>query len=423
MSKIQPATSRFVPGGISPEIQDQVRQVRPFFWLLNLVLALIYGWSLYNEPQLRVPGRLLLFTSLMVVHGVLHWYSPYLSPPLSTERFMRLTYLYFLVQGGIVFVLALMSGEQSVIMGLYLALVGAAVGIIQKSRHLFVILLFYLGLSAISFSLIWGLKSILPWFLGVILMAFFVIVYVSLFSRQAQAQMEALELLRNLETAHQQLSEYATQVEDLTRIAERQRMARELHDTLAQGVAGLILQLEAANAHASENRPAKAREIIQQAMARARTTLADARRAIDDLRSEEDDSQDLAAAVRGEVARFTRSTGIPCDLTIRGRLVLPEPLQEHVQRILAESLTNVLRHAQARKVWLRLAAEDDALEMIVRDDGIGFEPENTPSRSGHYGLMGMRERARLANGSLTLSSRPGAGTQLRLRLPLPAAEE
>jgi hypothetical protein len=64
MNKTQPATSRFVPSGIPPEIQEQVQQVRPFFWLLSLVLALIYGWSLYNEPQLRMPGRLVLPESL-----------------------------------------------------------------------------------------------------------------------------------------------------------------------------------------------------------------------------------------------------------------------------------------------------------------------------------------------------------------------
>jgi signal transduction histidine kinase len=83
----------------------------------------------------------------------------------------------------------------------------------------------------------------------------------------------------------------------------------------------------------------------------------------------------------------------------------------------------VLRHAQAKMVWVRLTVEDDVLEMTIRDDGNGFDSEGMPSRSGHYGVMDMRERTRLAHGSFSLSSRPGEGTQIRLRPPLPAAEE
>ena len=106
-----------------------------------------------------------------------------------------------------------------------------------------------------------------------------------MYSRQADARVKAQELLAELEAANRRLTESADQIEDLTLANERQRMARELHDTLAQGLAGLILQLEAADSHLASGHPDRAQAIVQQAMTRARETLAESRRAIDGLRA------------------------------------------------------------------------------------------------------------------------------------------
>jgi NarL family two-component system sensor histidine kinase YdfH len=221
-----------------------------------------------------------------------------------------------------------------------------------------------------------------------------------------------------LEAAHRQLADYAGRVEDLTLAAERQRMARELHDTLAQGLAGLILQLEAASSHLSEGRPERAQTIIRQAMARARTTLADARHAIDDLRHGQADPLDLAEAIHAEVDRFTSATGIPCALDLALHIPLPDAVYGHVQRAVAEGLMNVARHARASQVWVEVVSLDDHVEIEVRDNGAGFDPAAVEAQAGHYGLLGMRERARLAGGTFEVSSTPGRGTALRLHLPL-----
>jgi NarL family two-component system sensor histidine kinase YdfH len=247
-------------------------------------------------------------------------------------------------------------------------------------------------------------------------MTLFVVVYVVLYSRQAQARAHAQALLGELETAHRQLSEYAARVQDLTLANERQRMARELHDTLAQGLAGLILQLEAANTHLANGNTDRARTILQQAMSRARVTLGDARRAIDDLRAGQTTSRDLAEALREQVAHFADATGIPCQLDMSLPPAVPDAAREHALRTVTEGLTNIARHARARHASVSVRGADGKVIVELHDDGCGFDPAIIPS--GHYGLLGLRERARLACGTLEISSAPGEGTTLKLLLPL-----
>jgi NarL family two-component system sensor histidine kinase YdfH len=203
-------------------------------------------------------------------------------------------------------------------------------------------------------------------------------------------------------------------VEDLTIANERQRMARELHDTLSQGLAGLILQLEAADAHLAGDRPERARGILQQSMEKARGTLAEARQAIDDLRQPAE--RDLAEAVSQEAERFTDATGIPCEPLIELAIEIPELVSETAIRAISESLTNVARHSRAKNVTLRLTGNDKGLEIEICDDGVGFDPAAV--EAGHYGLLGMRERVRLAGGSLEVRSEPGKGACILIRFPL-----
>jgi NarL family two-component system sensor histidine kinase YdfH len=264
-----------------------------------------------------------------------------------------------------------------------------------------------------------GWSSLGGWLIAMVPITVFVVVYVSLYTREMEARARAQALVEELKEAHQQLADYADKIEDLTLTAERQRMARELHDTLAQGLAGLILQLEAADAHISSSRPEKAQSIIRQAMSRARDTLADARRVIDDLRSE---PTDLEEALREEVSRFSSAAGIPCKLEISLPEDLPEPLCEQILRVVNEGLTNIGRHALAKQAWLHLIEHENGLEIEIGDDGLGFDPEKCLDQPGHYGLKGIQERAHLAGGSLQIKSQPGDGTQLILQLPLPERE-
>jgi NarL family two-component system sensor histidine kinase YdfH len=234
---------------------------------------------------------------------------------------------------------------------------------------------------------------------------------------QIEARVRTENLLNDLEEAHQQLAEYALEVENLTITNERQRMARDLHDTLAQGLAGLILQLEAANIHIEEKRVEKTQEILQQALSRARSTLVDARRAIDDLRFDSSNPRHLAEGITREVTRFNNATGIPCKLLIDLPGVLSDEVSEHVFRTVSEGLGNIARHAQANQASVEISQADNHLNLRIWDDGAGFNPDEEMARAGHYGLLGIRERARLAGGTLNINSSPGNGTRIDLSLP------
>ncbi len=259
------------------------------------------------------------------------------------------------------------------------------------------------------------------WALAIIPMAVFVVIYVVLYSRQSAARDKAQRLALELEAANRRLTEDADRIEDLTLAAERQRMARELHDTLAQGLAGLVLQLEAADLHLAGGRPDRAQTIVQQAMTRARAALAESRRAIDGLRTQL--PEDLEETIPAEVEHFISTTGLPCTLDLSLPESLPEAVRDFIFRSVAEGLANIARHAQARHARVSIRSGGDALEIAIADDGVGFDPARDLERMGHYGLTGLRERARQAGGSLEIESGAGQGTILKIRIPCPLSKD
>ena len=391
----------------------EVRSVRPFFWLLSVVLLGLFITTLVQNPQLLDrPGLLIGFSVLYLLHIVLHWTSPWM---VHTQK---QAFTYLALQGALAFTLSLIPSDPSLGQGLFLAMIGELVGIFRRSRTTVVGLIIFLSLSTISMWLNGGWESARGWLIVAGPMTLFVVVYVLLYVRQMELREEAQQLADDLAKANQQLKEYANQIETLTLVTERQRMARELHDTLAQGLVGLTLQLEAADSHLDHQNPERAQAIIRQAMDRARTTLAEARRVIDALRNENDSEADLRAALLEEVNRFQSTTNIACEVSLKLTRKLPEIICEHLPKIVGEGLTNIARHARAQKAWVRVETVQDQLQLEIGDDGVGFEIQTAEEKPGHYGLAGMRERVRLAAGTLEISSQPGQGTRLVANFPL-----
>ena len=392
-----------------PTPETDTHGERAFFAFMTIVLLGMYAWSVITSAELREPPRFILFTVLLVAHLRLHWsiFTIYDHPRWHAP--------YFLAQGLLALPIVYLSGNIGMIFSTYMALIGESIGLLRGRKWLQAGVVCYNVLLAIlSFGIINGWDGILWSLVGVLPMTLFVIIYVTLYTRQSEAREQAQALAVELEAANRQLTEYAARVEDLSIAAERQRMARELHDTLSQGLAGLILQLEAVDAHLANNHPEKGRAIISNAMLQARATLADARRAIDDLRREPVD--DLEMALRLEVTRFTDTTGIPCDFQADPIPPMRDPVRETLIRAVAEGLANTARYARARQAQVSIAVTGDTLVGIIRDDGIGFDPAAVPA--GHYGLVGIRERARLVGGSLDVVSAPGQGTTLKIVTPL-----
>jgi signal transduction histidine kinase len=200
---------------------------------------------------------------------------------------------------------------------------------------------------------------------------------------------------------------------------ERQRMARELHDTLAQGLAGIITQLEAAEQTGGEEHLETARQL-------ARDSLSEARRSVHAMRPEPLEAARLPEALAGEAGRWSALHGIPAEVTTTGdaRPLRPE-IEVTLLRAAQEALANVAKHAGARRVGLTLSYMGDLVTLDVRDDGAGFVVDGTPAPAngdGGFGLVAMRQRVQGLAGALEIESEPGAGTALSVRVPAIPAE-
>ena len=383
-----------------------------FFIFANIVFIAMYFWSFNMNPTLFSPGKFLVFTTLMITHIVLHWMLLLIS---DQEKWF---WPYVITQGLLAFAITALSQNIGMIFALFMALIGQIIGFGQRISRRIVAVIFFIFLSLINYILMNGIEYSGWWLLGTVPMIIFVTMYVSLYTSASNDRDQARKLLVELEIANRQLAEYTNQVEELTLTTERQRMARELHDTLAQGLAGLILQLEAADSHISNQNPQKAQSIIQQAMSRARTTLSDARRAIRDLRENPSTPRDLDVAIKTEIERFHASTGIPCKANICIASEISAQLAENILRTISEGLSNIARHAEATEASISMTCDDQTILIEISDNGIGFDPQKAVGRSGHYGLVGIRERARLYGGSLTIDSQSSQGSILKIQLPL-----
>lgn len=212
-------------------------------------------------------------------------------------------------------------------------------------------------------------------------------------------------------------------------IEERNRLAREIHDTLAQGLAAITLQLETADA-LSTTRPERAHEAIQRALQLARINQEEARRSVMDLRAaplqEHTLPEALAALASAEPLPGVYYTYVPA----QDFPALPARIEAGLYRIAQEALTNARQHADAKQITLKLIAEDDWISLLIQDDGRGFDPDSVAQNasfssvspasavsSAHVGLTGMGERVRILGGSMCLFSAPGSGTCIEVSIP------
>jgi two-component system, NarL family, sensor kinase len=199
-------------------------------------------------------------------------------------------------------------------------------------------------------------------------------------------------------------------------VEERNRLAREIHDTLAQGLTATALQLESADALLDAGSEG-AHEPLRRALSLTRSNLEEARRSVLDLRAAPLEGRPLSEALRALVDRWEAQTGISARYrAVNGSRPLPPSVEAALYRICQEALTNVARHAEAGRVIVRLVATPEQVRLAVEDDGRGFETSKVPG--DRHGLVGMRERAEVLGGALEVHSEKGAGTRIEATVPL-----
>jgi signal transduction histidine kinase len=208
-----------------------------------------------------------------------------------------------------------------------------------------------------------------------------------------------------------------TQAREAGVLEERQRMAREIHDTLAQGLTGIITQLEAVQ----QAGPGPDWERRIGAAARlARHSLSEARRSVRAVRPEPLENTRLPEAVADVAEQWSADTGVAAAVTTTGTVLGLHPeIEVTLLRVAQEALANVAKHASAARVGITLSYMEDVVSLDIRDDGVGFRPkERAPAGSGGgFGLTGMRQRVRRLAGRLVIESEPGQGTAISASVP------
>jgi signal transduction histidine kinase len=326
---------------------------------------------------------------------------------------------YLVVHGGLVAALMLLQPGWTMYPVLYMTPITWAILTLPARPGIFWIAV-YTATTGTSFAVgfnVW--EGMIALFLYGVLYAF-VGAFAHALARADATRRESQALLAELQEAHQQLQEYALHAEEMAVVQERNRLAREMHDTLGHRLTVAAVQLEGAQRLCASD-AARAEEMVGTVREEVREALAELRSAVATLRAPIEADLHLRSSLQRLIASFEEATGLVVHQMLPEEMPpLPDAYRLAIFRTAQEALTNIQKHAGAKQVWLMLSSKDNAVSLLVGDDGQGVSL--TKERAG-FGLRGMRERAAQLGGDLHLEPRKGGGTQVSFRLPLPAPED
>lgn len=263
-----------------------------------------------------------------------------------------------------------------------------------------------------------------PWWtpqrLGILLAAVFLVLGLTLAWGYAMRRQVAV---RGAQLAAEINARESAQLEFVTILHERRRLANDLHDTLEQALTGLALQLEIASRSRSSDPALSGRHLnlAQQFLERSRSEV---HRTVWDLRSHGQDGREFMDILGERVSSMVDGTNIQVALQQEGEPVpMPDLIAGNLLLLAQEAVTNSLKHAGASEIRIIFRLTPGHVELVLEDNGCGFDPTAAPGqKDGHFGLQGMRERTKRLGGQIELSSAPGHGTTLRVKVPLPSEE-
>jgi PAS domain S-box-containing protein len=235
--------------------------------------------------------------------------------------------------------------------------------------------------------------------------------------RPSEPTMTFLHAIAGLAASSAEIFRLVSAVQDQVALGERQRLARELHDSVSQALYGIALGARSARNRLARD-PQRAVEPLDYILGLAEAALADMRSLILELQPESLEREGLVGALAKRVDAIKGRYGIDVRTDLPEEPPIPLGTKQDMYRIAQEALHNLVKHSRAKHASLRLRSDRDALTMEVADDGEGFDPSR--SYPGHFGLPSMRERAQSRGGELQIESRPGEGTTVRVRVPIPA---
>lgn len=365
------------------------------YFVANVLVALIFMALAYWQGLDKMLGVLFMPLMISLIGGVPivlhHLFVPRFPPgPLANAEGMALRQLPILFIG-----LVLVAWQY----------------------RLNAVVIFSLGTAILELGTITLFKRMPPdnytifFFIIVIRTVSFLVVgvFISQLMTRLRAQQESLR------QANAQLTRYASTLEQLTVSRERNRLARELHDTLAHTLSGLTVQLETAKAYWDVN-PQTAYQLLAQSLSATRLGLDETRRALKALRASGLEDLGMLLALQKLSETAAERGKLSLDLSLPQQIPSLSPdLEQCIYRVAQEAIENVINHANAENLAVMLTVNEAGIILTVQDDGLGLNVEQT-EQAGHFGLAGMHERAQLVGGKLTISSQPNQGTLVQLAL-------
>lgn len=387
---VQPLARRgfgFWIGAGAPLEVNLLLTVPPALFLLALVLI---PWFPQHLGRAFLPLTLVV-ASLFPILDKFITLNYYITPDtfeiVALGLFLRIWYLFQVVT----FIVAWQYSMRTVlIVGIGLTCLDTVLTLpfVMYGSNLYT---FFVGLVATRLIIVTGISLCVSW----------------LMQRQRAQRTE-------LQQANQKLALASTTTEQLAISHERNRLARELHDTLAHSLSAVSVQLEAVNA-LWDLEPESARKILEQANTSARSGLTEARRALHSLRASPLEDLGLTLAISSLAESVANRANLQLELALPANIEGLQPqVEQCIYRVAQEALENVTRHARATNVRVALEKQNEHYALTVADNGTGFDPIR--QNAGHFGIKGMQERAEMANGKLYVESAPQQGTRVRLEI-------
>ncbi|MDX1414306.1 MAG: sensor histidine kinase [Candidatus Promineifilaceae bacterium] len=322
-------------------------------------------------------------------------------------------HIYLTIQTVLVFVASLFYFELDFFAILYLPLCGQATFLLPR-RQATTWLGMLVGVFIVGLLIQFGWPQALSFMILYSAALIFTAAFAAITIQAHEARLRSEELLANLQDAHEQLQQYAGQAEELARMKERNRLARELHDSVAQTLYGLSIQAEVASRRLDGGKIEEAPSNLADIRQVAQQSLAETRLLIFELRPPILQEEGLAAALRTRLEAVEGRSGLHIRSELRsGRL--PPAVEGALYGIAIEALNNVVKHAQARDVQVALIQENGRVQLDIIDDGCVFTAEE---QVGGSGLRNVRERAQGFDGRFTIHSMPGKGTTIHVEVSL-----
>lgn len=333
--------------------------------------------------------QFMLTVGLFAIYSTSYWYSDFILQ--KSEIF------YFSVQGIIILVCTYIIPNTApiIVLGLMSILIIQGMFYFRQGSKFIILIVCYMIFYLVLMNIHFGPDYLWLFFIVYLVVFFGIILILYLFNQKDAENMELQYYIEELQVANKK-------IEQLTLQNERQRMARDLHDTLAQRLVGLILKLDASEAYLQKGNLEKVEAILTSAKIQAKESIHDARKVIDDLRLAKS-NETFEEQLKEEITQLHFIYKIPIEVKVE-EIALSIAEESHILSIVKEAITNIHKHANANNIKIEICRINHHCVIKIQDDGKGISLNTDLQKQGHYGILGMKERAQLMNGQLEIES-------------------